>query len=672
MTRLSRALAVGAVAVILMGCTTPTDTQAPPSPSPVQIAGGASSTSPGIAARSAQQEAGRDTAPEDATTEDLKDTKDTKDTDRLAKPAPNSAPQARGLQGAAGSGGDDAMVLLRRGAESGDAASQFLLALEYRDGSRVEPNEAEFEKWIHAAADQGYLNAQIYLRSIAEAVEAAKNPYVSEEVEKLLSDAQAGSLEAQVEVGRRFERGDGAARDPARAFYWYSVAAERDDLSAQVALGGMYTRGDGVQRDATIGASWYLRAAERGDATAEFTLGLCYQLGRGVDKDLTQARSWLQKAAQHEGASFYQVQLGDMLLEGDLGAKDPISAVEYFAMAARAGDSSGQRQLAQCLRKGVGTFRDPVAAANWMALSADQGSAFAQRDLGVMYATGEGVTKDLVLAHAWLNIAASHSTRSAGRDSARLRDELATQMTRSQVAEAEAIARGYAPRSRDQAHAPEGDSTEQFSGSTGSGFFVTSTGHFVTCAHVIEGGQRIEVVIAGRSYPAEVLCVDEDADIAVLRCQGTFSALPLRDSKKVRIGDLIHTVGFPNPSLQGKAAKYSSGTVAALSGVLDDDRCFQVSLPVQPGNSGGALIDSTGAVVGVVAARLDESVTLKATGVMPENVNYAVKQSLLLALLSTVPGLTGELAPATDVLLTPSEVAELAATATGFVIVHLR
>jgi serine protease Do len=67
------------------------------------------------------------------------------------------------------------------------------------------------------------------------------------------------------------------------------------------------------------------------------------------------------------------------------------------------------------------------------------------------------------------------------------------------------------------------------------------------------------------------------------------------------------------------------GEIASLSGAADDARYFQISVPVQPGNSGGALVDERGNVIGIVSAKLDASVALAASGVPQCGMNYAVK-----------------------------------------------
>jgi S1-C subfamily serine protease len=105
----------------------------------------------------------------------------------------------------------------------------------------------------------------------------------------------------------------------------------------------------------------------------------------------------------------------------------------------------------------------------------------------------------------------------------------------------------------------------------------------------------------------------------------------------VSLGDTVATIGFPDPGLQGFSPKLVKGEISALAGAQDDPRYFQISLPLQPGNSGGALVDDHGNVVGIVAAKLDAATALAASGALPENVNYAVKSSFLLSFLESVP-----------------------------------
>ena len=142
---------------------------------------------------------------------------------------------------------------------------------------------------------------------------------------------------------------------------------------------------------------------------------------------------------------------------------------------------------------------------------------------------------------------------------------------------------------------------------------------------------------------ARVVKVDAANDLALLKAEGRFAALPVVASRAMRLGSTVATVGFPNIGLQGFAPKLAKGEVASLSGAGDDARYFQISVPVQPGNSGGALVEERGNVVGVVSAKLSAKAALAASGALPENVNYAVKSSFLLSFLESVPEVSAKL-----------------------------
>ena len=109
------------------------------------------------------------------------------------------------------------------------------------------------------------------------------------------------------------------------------------------------------------------------------------------------------------------------------------------------------------------------------------------------------------------------------------------------------------------------------------------------------------------------------------------------------LGGTVATVGFPDPGLQGFSPKLAKGEIASLSGTQDNPGSFQISVPVQPGNSGGALVDEKGNVVGIVSAKLNAAAALAVSGALPENVNYAVKSSFLLSFLESEPDVAKKL-----------------------------
>jgi S1-C subfamily serine protease len=187
---------------------------------------------------------------------------------------------------------------------------------------------------------------------------------------------------------------------------------------------------------------------------------------------------------------------------------------------------------------------------------------------------------------------------------------------------------------------------------TGSGFFITDDGYLISNYHVVKGATKIRLATSARTVDAKVIRVDAANDLALLKVaneegrmkiEETFKPLPILPSRSAHLGGTVATIDFPDPLLQGFSPKLAKGEIASLSGASDDPRYFQISVPVQPGNSGGALVDDRGNVIGIVSAKLDASVALAASGALPENVNYAVKSSLLLSFLESVPDVSAKL-----------------------------
>jgi len=257
-----------------------------------------------------------------------------------------------------------------------------------------------------------------------------------------------------------------------------------------------------------------------------------------------------------------------------------------------------------------------------------------------MYANGEGVPKDDLEAYVWLNLAG------AGGDAAarRKRDSLAERMSAGQIAEAQRRAAAFvAADTSEDNRGRERDASGPKPIGTGTGCVISSDGYIVSNWHVVSGAERIRVITKQGVLDAKVVRVDTANDLALLKAEGNFSPLPIASSRSVRLGATVATVGFPNVGLQGFAPKLAKGEIASLSGAADDARFFQISVPVQPGNSGGALVDERGNTVGVVSAKLSARVAFRSSGAIPENVNYAVKSSYLLSFLESVPDVVSKL-----------------------------
>lgn len=167
---------------------------------------------------------------------------------------------------------------------------------------------------------------------------------------------------------------------------------------------------------------------------------------------------------------------------------------------------------------------------------------------------------------------------------------------------------------------------------TGTGFFVSSNGYLLTNHHVVTGRKSIKVIHRGQTLEAKVEKSSFEDDVALLKVEGTFPCLPLGDSQSVPIGRPVFAVGFPQVDVQGVDPKFTEGSISGLRGVEDNDRYFQISVPIQPGNSGSPLVMGTGEVVGIVSATLrntSQGNDLK----INQNVNYAVKIARAKALL---------------------------------------
>jgi S1-C subfamily serine protease len=249
------------------------------------------------------------------------------------------------------------------------------------------------------------------------------------------------------------------------------------------------------------------------------------------------------------------------------------------------------------------------------------------------------VTQNDLEAYIWWSLAASQGYKEAEHN----RDIVAAHMSRSEIIEGQRRAAAFVPHEEIPNLNSDNSILSESPTASGSGFFITDDGYLISNYHVVKDASRVRVVTSNGTVPAKVVQVDEANDIALLKADGKFSPLPITASRTAALGSTVATIGFPDPTLQGFSPKLAKGEIASLSGAADDPRYFQISVPVQPGNSGGALVDERGNVIGIVSAKLDASVALAASGALPENVNYAVKSSLLLSFLESVPDVDSKL-----------------------------
>lgn len=173
----------------------------------------------------------------------------------------------------------------------------------------------------------------------------------------------------------------------------------------------------------------------------------------------------------------------------------------------------------------------------------------------------------------------------------------------------------------------------------GTGFFISDDGLLVTNYHVVQGAVRIGVedTIARKEYGAEIIVVDKENDLAVLKINARSRALPIGDSEAVRKGQEVVALGYPMMGTLGKEQKATFGRINSLSGIKGDIRLFQTDAPIQGGNSGGPLVNMRGEVIGINSYGLNALDTLLATRQIVTNDNYAVKSAYLKLLLANLP-----------------------------------
>jgi S1-C subfamily serine protease len=164
--------------------------------------------------------------------------------------------------------------------------------------------------------------------------------------------------------------------------------------------------------------------------------------------------------------------------------------------------------------------------------------------------------------------------------------------------------------------------------SSGTGFFVTNDGRVVTNAHVVRDCSEIRLGTSqGDFVDARLVAKDTTNDLALLKVTVNSSHVAsLRFA--VRLGENVEAFGYPLSQVLASTGNFTTGNVTALAGIGDDSRYIQISAPVQPGNSGGPLLDENGNLVGIVTSKLNVLTTLKNAGDIPQNVNFAVKASV--------------------------------------------
>ena len=298
-----------------------------------------------------------------------------------------------------------------------------------------------------------------------------------------------------------------------------------------------------------------------------------------------------------------------------------------------------------------------LAAKHYLA-AARAGIPLAQYCLGAFFLEGQGGVRDPMLAFVWYSRSAA-TERSGGlaAHAAKARDKIARTLSESEKARGAAIMNKTAKASE----GGSGTARAPRKRSTGTGFIVSADGHILTNNHVVAGCAEVRI----KPLVVPVLAQDAALDLALLKVGAKFKRFATFRDGDIRKGETVVVAGFPLPGLLASDLKITTGTVSGLAGPGNNKNLIQLSAPVQKGNSGGPLLDLSGHVVGVVMGKLDALKLARATGDIPQNVNFAIKGNVARDLM--VANGVEAVAVFSAIDLPPADVAERAQLFTALI-----
>jgi uncharacterized protein len=450
--------------------------------------------------------------------------------------------------------------------------------------------------------------------------------------------------------------------DYARVLRECRDAAAGGEPSCANMLGVLYAEGKGVAADQAEAVRWFRISADAGNGYGAFNLGLHYEHGNGVAKDLATAEKWFRVAAR-QGIPDAELGLAQFLIKY---RDDWHGALAFLKPASAQGLAEAQFVLAFAYETAKGTRRNARSAVKWYEAAADHGYGPAQTRLADLYEHGKMVETDYKEAYFWYAVAARDNNSGKKKTDEDGMKRCAAHLSKSELADAQETVKNFQPgtvalrpprRSRREAAASSDGKPRIFA--IGSGFYVSRQGHLLTNNHVVAECSEVHVTEGDGSTPAKVLATDKERDLALVQVpHGVVAAAVFHGGAVARPGETVVAVGFPLAGLLSSDPIVTAGIINALSGLRDNRNELQISAPLQPGNSGGPIFDSSGHIVGIAVAKLAALAVARATGgIIPENVNFAIKADVAADFLRS-HGVTVASAPAEKELSTAAIAAQ--------------
>ena len=446
--------------------------------------------------------------------------------------------------------------------------------------------------------------------------------------------AQDGQV--QYLLARCYHYGQGVAADGAKELVCLENGKQMGDPDCAGALGYAYRMGLlGLPKSPGIASKLYLEAAHWGRRDYFYYAAIAIE-------ETGNRTAYLQILSEGVTAKdFRSMNAFALLLEK--GSPDvPKNAPRAFALyseVAEQGNLYAKAKMAELLIDGNGIEEDAPRGVQLLKEAALAHQTYAQALLAACLSSGKGCEKDGEAAYFWAYLAADQSKNEAY---AKFRDKLAGDLSAGSRARVAALCRSWLEKKKAGADEDEEDKGGSKGGGTGSGIIFSNDGLVLTNHHVIAGCKKFTVIAStGEKLSASLVASDAKLDVAVLRLakpfkHAQFAAPPaLVSSSGVKSGEKVFTIGHPLAGLLSSEAKYNEGSVSALSGMRDDLNIMQISVPIQPGNSGGPLANSRGEVIGLIVATVNGSALLRQQDILAQNINFAIKADPIKAFLKS-------------------------------------
>ncbi len=173
------------------------------------------------------------------------------------------------------------------------------------------------------------------------------------------------------------------------------------------------------------------------------------------------------------------------------------------------------------------------------------------------------------------------------------------------------------------------DDNKLYSASSGTGFVISNDGYIISNNHVVDQCGKVNLHYRGNIIPTKVIANDKGNDLSLIKVDKKFEDYFLISSEDISLLNEIYVAGYPFGKAISSSVKVNKGVVSSLTGIGDNYSQIQIDAALQPGNSGGPIINDKGNVVGVAVAKLDFKKIMEVFDTIPEDTNFGIKSSVL-------------------------------------------